>query len=523
MSALRFRGLSTVALLTLLSRVMGLARDAGMAVLFGAGPLLDAFSLAFRLPNLARRLFGEGALTTAFLPVFVRTYQDDADLGRRVAWSTTRWLASVLAASVLVVELGVALAAPYASADVGVLLELIAWLFPYVLFVCVAAQLSAVLHGRDHFFWPAALPVVLNGFWLAALVLAPVWFDDRFNQMRFVAGSIAVAGLVQCVLAERATSAVGVGYRPASRDPHPEATRSSVREVLRTMIPTLFGLTITQVNVIVDSVLAWGFSPSSGISAGYQLVEEGTATALYLGQRLFQFPLGVFGVALGTVLFPVLAKHAAANDRTALSRDLTSGLQLCVCIGLPASMGLILLAPNIPRVMFEYGSFDANDSLLTAKMIAAYGLAVWAMIGLLIVNRAFYAVGDPQTPLRAGLWAVVVNTGLNAILLVPLGGVGLALATSIASIVQLIYTIRILSGSIVDIDWRALSRTAAKTAAATLAMAAAIELCHQAMGERGRYLELAVPFAIGVATYVLAARVLRLSELFSLLQRAPEE
>lgn len=515
-----FRGLSTVATLTLVSRVLGLIRDAGMAVLFGAGPLLDAFSLAFRIPNLARRLFGEGALSTAFLPVFLKTYAENPICGRRVAWSCVGLLGAGLSLLVIVAELAIASSLPFVGSELAVLLELIAWLFPYVVFICVAAQFAAVLHGIEHFFWPAILPVVLNGIWLLAIATAPELFDAPITQIRFIAASVVVAGAIQCGLVARAVCVRGLGISFEEFKEDRDATKQAMRRVLATMLPTLIGLTVTQLNVVVDSALAWTLSASSGISGQWQWVESGTATALYLGQRLFQFPLGVFGVALGTVLFPVLTRHAHAKRKDLLSRDLTYGLKLTFSIGLPASLGLILLSEPIPRLLFEYGAFDAADTLATSKMIAGYGVGVWAAVALLIVNRAFFAVGDTRTPLRAGLFAVALNLFLDGALVYSCGGFGLALATSFSAVCQLLYSLQMLKRTVAPIEWRDLFTTVAKASAATIAMTVGIEITMQSLSqESGRLLELAVPLTVGILTYFACAKLVGLQEVFGLLKR----
>lgn len=514
---MQFRGLSTVASLTLLSRVLGLARDAGMAVLFGAGPLLDAFSLAFRLPNLARRLFGEGALTTAFLPVFLKAYDHDEDHGRRIAWSTIAVLTALLAVLAVVVCSIALLAAPLVGEEFAFLLELIALLFPYVIFICVAAQASAVLHARNRFFWPAALPVLLNTIWLFAVFFAPAVTDNQTSQMRWVAASIVAAGLIQCGTVFLNLHGIGLGYRTGDLTVDREKTRAALKDVGTTMLPTLAGLTVTQLNVVIDSILAWTLSPSSGVADTWQFVNEGTASALYLGQRLLQFPLGVFGVALGTVLFPLLTRHAQANNTDAFRDSLTRGLQLSCVIGIPASLGLVMLATRIPRLLFEYGEFDASDTLQTSKMIAAYGIGVWAAVGLLILNRGLYASGDTSTPLRIGLWAVAVNLVLDALFLWKLGGYGLALATTSATVFQLALSMHAVRESI---DVPPLVRTAAKTSAAALVMVAVLAATMQLLpASTGRLAGLTIPFATGVAAFAVTAWIVKLRELLWLVTR----
>ena len=506
-----FRGLSTVASLTLGSRVLGLTRDAAMAVLFGAGPLMDAFSVAFRVPNLARRLFGEGSLTAAFLPAYTRVAAESPEAARRLTWSVAAalggalWLATLAAEAVI----GGVLAAGWGSEGLRTLLELTAVLLPYVVWICLAAQLSAVLHAAGRFFLPAALPLVLNAVWLAAIGAAAVTGWLPRSQMLLIAAAVSLSGVVQCALVASATVRLVGG--PAAFGEAWRSSRAEIRAIAGAMLPTLVGLSITQFNAVLDSLLAWGLSPSAGL--GWPLVSDGTATAMYLGQRMYQFPLGVFGVALGTVIYPVLARHAQAGDRPAMGRDLTRGLELSALIGLPASVGLMLLSRPVVRLLFEHGEFTAADTLLTSRMVAAYALAVWAFIGLLIVNRGFYAAGDTRTPLRAGLIAVVVNLVLNAALLPLLGGVGLAAATGLAAVVQLVWSVRRMRRSGMPIDGGSLRRTILATAAATAVMG--VVVLSASRMDAGRIGNVAVPVVAGAAAYAAAAAALGLRRVVS--------
>ena len=492
----------------MVSRVLGLARDAGMAVLFGAGPLMDAFTVAFRLPNLARRLFGEGAVTAAFLPVFVREHQRDELRGRQLAWAVTAALATVLMVIVAAAELAVLLGLAVAEGPTRRLLELIAILTPYLLFICTAAQLSAVLHALRRFFWPAVLPIILNVFWIAAVVAAPRLHTDADDQLRFICAAITLSGIVQ----------VGTLLAVLRRLRFEWSwdwgkTRDEVREIAAGVLPTVVGLSITQLNAVADSLLAWGLSSSSGVGEAWQFVEPGAATALYLGQRVHQVPLGVFGVALSTVFFPLLADHAQNGRRDALGRDLTRGFQACLVIGLPAAAGLILLADRIPRLLFEYGQFTAGDTALTARMLVGYGCGVWAFMAVPLLNRGFYADGDRTTPMRIGLWVIVVHLALDVVGVLTLGGAGLALATSLAAIVHLAWTTAVVDRRLAALTRTPLVETAVKSAAATAAMAGVCGALILATREADRFAQVVVPVAGSVATYAAMAFTLRLDRI----------
>jgi len=234
------------------------------------------------------------------------------------------------------------------------------------------------------------------------------------------------------------------------------------------------------------------------------------ATALYLGQRLYQFPLGVFGVALGTVLFPLFARHAQRGESDRLREDLSLGIRLVVAIGLPASAGLMLIAHPLATLFFQYGKFDAAAARMTGDMILCYGSGVWAYCGLLILQRAFYAVGDRLTPMSIGLWAMLLNIILNLTLIWPMGGRGLALSTSLVAAIQCLITCVLLQRRIGRLEWRGIATTAAKTVIAVAVMSGVCQLCLAWTEMRG--LNLVVPLAGGAVAYLASAWLLGLRE-----------
>lgn len=524
-------GLRIVSLLTLLSRVLGLIRDVLMAAVFGSGPMMDAFSVAFRIPNLARRLFGEGALSTAFLPVFMR---DADERGPESAWRLAATVFAGLGALLLVVVLlgeGVLWAAGawgQTSPDVRLLLFLTAVLLPYLLLICLAAQLSAVHHAREQFARPALLPVLLNLVWIATLLGVVPLFESPREKITAVAVGILAGGTLQLAAPLLALFRQGFRLRTDWR-----AHRRTVSRLWRALLPVLLGLSITQINTLADSVIAWAFSPSEGGPATMPLwgdlaypMPAGTASALYFAQRMYQFPLGVFGVALGTVLFPLFARQAHAGARDDLRRSIGLGMRLVVAIGLPASAGLMLLAAPVTRLLFQHGEFDAVSAARTAELIAVYGSAVWAFCGLLILQRAFFAVGDARTPLKTGLAAVAVNLTLDFTLIWFWGGNGLAAATAVAAVLQVGLTAILLQSRIGRLDWPAFATTTCKTILATGVMSAAcvalLAVWSESPGFAPRLLRAGVPLLVSIAVYAAAAKLLRLEEPWLLLRRPGE-
>jgi putative peptidoglycan lipid II flippase len=303
-----------------------------------------------------------------------------------------------------------------------------------------------------------------------------------------------------------------------------------VREIVQAMVPIVLGLSITQVNTCVDSLIAWGLSAPhgqpgatlSGTGWAYPL-EAGAVSALYYGERMYQFPLGVFGVALGTVLFPLLARHAARGELGQLREDLTLGLKLVLVIGVPAGAGLMFLAEPISAALLEHGAFQPGDTLRAARTTAAYGSGVWAYCGLLILQRGFYAIGDRLTPLRIGVAAVGLNLVFNLTLIWFLAEVGLALSTALCATLQVAALIWCLQLRIGRLAWKEIGRTLGRTLGATAVMTAAglgmLAWQTELQVLDGRLGRLLAPLIVSVLAFVLAAQLLRLEEFWLLLRR----
>ena len=518
----------SVGMLTLLSRILGLVRDGVMATQFGNGMIRDAFSVAFRVPNLARQLFGEGALSTAFLPVFIRDLeQNDKETAFRTATAVLISVSVFLFWSLLIAETLVLAVWHFAelNQEAHLLLGLTAVLLPYLLLVCVLAQACAIMHGLGSFSVPAMFPVLLNALWISAAIIVWNSISHSVTRIYAISASIVGIGVVQLILSWPTLKKLGFEFQRTWRD-----NADRVREIRRTMLPVVLGLSITQLNTLLDSVMAWlltspSYPTQTGWLSNYPL-SEGTASALYLGQRLYQFPLGVFGVALGTVIFPLLALHAERKELTRFRDDFLHGLRLVIGIGLPASAGLILVAAPLTDALFRHGAFTHSDSRQTAAMIMMYGLGVWASCGLLIVNRAFYALGDRRTPLQAGVLSVLVNLVASLTLVWPLEGRGLALATAISAAFQFALAAWLLSKRLESVDWLDLGGVTWRAIVCTGAMCVVVMLLSgwlsslEYPGEATRRATLlASPVAAGIFVYLTMARMTGLHEPFELLQR----
>jgi len=512
-------GAGVTSLGTLVSRLLGLLRDVATAALLGmsGGGVMDAFVVAFRIPNLFRRLFGEGALAASYLPVLSARLEHDRTAAWQLASVAMTWLAVLLTALVV---LGEALCALIWSIwgglpGVGLLLGLTAVMLPYLLFVCLAAQLAATLHAARHFSTPALVPAVLNVCWLAGAWFVAPWFaPDRQAQAYVLGVAILVAGALQVAVQLPALRSRGFRY-----DYQWQASRADVAEIVRAMGPMIVGLAVTQINTLADSLIAWGLAvPAAGprqiawLGGVEYPMRQGAAAAIYYGERLYQFPLGLIGLAVATAIFPLLSRHAARGDQRRLGADMTLGLRLVVLLAVPAGVGLMILAEPLARLLFERGRFTAHDAARAARMIATYASGVWAYCALPVLVRGFYARGDRMTPVRVGLAVVGVNLALNLLLIWPLAESGLALATSLTAGLQTV----ILGGRFsrrCPLGWRALGATAARTLVATGAMAAA---CYAGLALIGpddapatRLLRVFVPVALGGSVYLATHWLLR--------------
>ncbi len=547
-------GLRIVSLCTLLSRVLGLVREIAMAALFGNGRVLDAFTVAFAIPNLARALFGEGALSTAFLPLFVREQeQHGRESANRLASAVFVWAAIGLSALVAVAELilaGVLWLAPL-SCSARLWLTLTSVMLPYLVLVCLTAQIGAVLNACGRFVWPALLPVVFNVCSLAAIWWVQHQDFSAETQAIWLAIAVVATGFVQLVIPWPQLLLAGFRFDPRWRD-----AKDRLKELLQMMAPIVLGLSITQLNVLCDRLIAWGFSrteivqvsdespktvadcdapkieqPHSEISpirADWRVLEPGTASALNQGQRLYQFPLGLLGVALGTVIFPLLTRHAERGDMQRLRDDLALGLRLVFVYGLPASAGLWLLADQLSVVIFQHGKFTAADARQTAEMIACYGIGVWAFCGSLIVQRGYYAIGDRRTPLKIGLGIMLINLCLNISLIFVIGARGLALSTSLCGILQFGLCLLFIQERVGRLPWKSLASHSVRAFIGTVAMTATAwwvrqYFSEQAINSTGRFLQLVATVLAALASYALLTLILRLDEFWMLLRRHHEE
>ncbi len=438
---------------TFSSRILGFVRDIVLARLFGATPAADAFFVAYRIPNLLRELFAEGSMSAAFIPVFTeyrtrRTHRD--------AWEfASAAFTTLLTAVTLVTVLGV-LAAP---AIVWLLAPgfhddperlqtttvLTRVMFPYLVFISLAALAMGVLNSLRAFAAPAFSPVFFNLFVIGcALFVAPTLPEPIVG--------VAI-GVVAGGAAQFAMQLPGLAFRKMLFGLRFEPGHPGVRRVGTLMVPYLLGLSVTQVNITISTVLASFF--------------DGGPTYLFYGMRLIHFPLGIFGVALATAILPTLSTQAARGALGELRQTLSFGLRLILFIILPAMLGLIFLRVPIVHLFFEHGSFTAGDTAGTAAAVLYYALGLWAFAGVRILVTAFHSMQDTKVPALAAASAVVANLAFALLFMKPLAHAGLALATALAAMVNGGILILVLNRRL-GVDWKAVSRSLGRVLVAVL-------------------------------------------------------
>ena len=439
---------------TLLSRILGFVRDMVLARLFGAGLAADAFFVAYRIPNLLRELFAEGSMSAAFIPVFSgyltrRTKRDAWELASAAFTTLLTILTGVCLLGILAAPWIVKLIAPGFSDDpereaLTTLLTRI--MFPYLLFIGLAALAMGVLNSVRSFAAPAFSPVLFNIAIIAsAFLLAPHFAEPILA----VAVGVVIGGLAQLLsqmpALRRAELLFGWRY---------DFAHEGVRRIGWLMAPALIGLSVTQVNILVSTILASYF--------------PGGPTYLFYGMRLIHFPLGIFGVALATALLPSLSTQAAKGELDALRGTLGFGLRLIFFIIVPAMVGLILLRVPIVHLFFEHGRFSAADTQGTAAAVLAYAVGLWAFAGVRIVISAFYSLQDTRTPVLVAVVALAANIALSLLLMGPLRHAGLALATALSAILNMGLLLVFLTRRLGAFGWEAILRSHARVVLASV-------------------------------------------------------
>ncbi len=470
------KGFRQIAVLTVASRVLGFIRDMAFAYFLGAGTLFDGWAIAFKIPNLARRIFGEGAASASFIPVYSEELHERPESANKLACTVVTAVAVLLAAVVLIGEAIIwgyyTFLSKYPGTDLK--LQLAGIMLPYMVIICVVAILAGILQTHRHFASPAAAPMVLNIFIIGSLCFSGWVLSIRPERQVFVvAAAVLVAGLIQLLMQLAPLHSRGIYLRPAW-----QVRSEAFRKIIILMGPMVLGMTATQINTLADDFIALWFSGSAEKGEYFLLLGRqiryplwaGAVSHLYYSQRLYQFPLGVLGISLATAVFPVMSADAARKDTGALLKTISRGLQGAVFVALPATAGLILIRSVLIRAAFQRGVFGTADTVITSVVLSFYALGLCGYFLQQIVTRSFYAIQDSKLPAQTAAIAVIVNIILNLTLIWFMGAAGLALATAICSYLQVAIMMTLLAKRFEAINYRTVTVTLGKTTIATTAM-----------------------------------------------------
>lgn len=424
MSKSLVKSTTVVVAMTMISRVFGFIRDMVTATIFGAGAYFDAFSVAFRIPNFMRRLFAEGSFAQAFVPV-LSEYQKNKP--EEEVKKFIGAMAGTLGVTLLIVTIIGIFAAPlivsiFAPGFVlqsgdryALAVTMLRITFPYLMLISLTAFAGSILNTYSKFAIAAFTPVFLN----ICMIAAAIWLAPQFaTPIIGLAWGVFIAGIVQLLFQIPFLQQLGFLVRPHIyfRDP-------GVRRVLKLMVPALVGVSVGQINLLIDTLFA-------------SLLMVGSVTWLYYSDRLMEFPLGVFGVAISTVILPNLSRHHATQSELSFSLTLDWALRAVLLIGIPAGVVLAVLAGPLLSTLFQYGKFHAHDVQMASRSLTAFALGIAPFMLVKILAAGFYAKQNIRTPVRIGIVAMIANSIFNLLLIMPLAHAGIALATSLAALVN---------------------------------------------------------------------------------------
>ncbi len=418
-----FKSTAVVGAMTFLSRILGLIRDIIFATFFGVDGGTDAFFVAFKIPNFMRRLFAEGAFSQAFVPVFSeykekRSFNELKDLINHVAGSLGGFLLILSIVGSLAAPLLVYIFAPGFVDEERFQLtaDMLSITFSYIFFIALVAFAGGILNSYNKFAVPAFTPVLLN----LSLISAAIWGADYFQQpVMALAWGVALAGVLQLVFQTPFLAKLKLLPKPKFKRAH-----AGVKQIQKLMLPAIIGSSVAQINLLLDTIIA-------------SFLITGSVSWLYYSDRLVEFPLGVFGIALATVILPSLSKQHTNQSTEQFNQTLDWALKLVTLIALPAALGLLLLASPLLATLFGYGEFSLHDTEMSALSLTAYALGLPAFIYIKVLAPGFYARQDTKTPMRIGIQAMIANMFLNLLFVIPMvmmefegPHTGLALATS---------------------------------------------------------------------------------------------
>jgi putative peptidoglycan lipid II flippase len=516
-SVVRSAGVVSVAVL--MSRITGLLRESVMARLFGAGLIYDAFMLGFRIPNLTRDLFAEGALSSAFVPTFTdylanRGKEEAARLANLVATALILVVSVVCALGVIFAPQLVHLLAPGYAEVPGkfeLAVSMTRTMFPFLLLVALAAQAMGVLNACNKFGVPALASTFFNIGSVAFGVVLGIWLGPALHLSRIegMAIGVVLGGALQLIWQLPSLHRLGFRFRVAFNWKHPGLVR-----IFILMVPAILGNAAVQINVMVNTNFASTISdPVRGL--------DGPVSWLSYAFRFMQLPLGLFGVAMASATLPSISRSAAAGNMDEFRRTLSKSLGMVFLLTLPSSVGLAVLGKSIIGGIYQGGRFQLYDTQQTALALSCYAIGLAGYAALKVLNPAFYALGDARTPMLVSLGSIVVNfaAAMTMVRLVGLGHAGLALSTSIVALFGFVLLFEILRRRIGGVYGRELASGIGKVLIASIVMAVAIWLSSHGIerwlgvSQLARLADLAVSIPLGLLVFYGACRFLRVDEI----------
>jgi len=503
------RAAGVVGSATLLSRVLGYARDMVIAYFFGAGWATDAFFVAFRIPNTLRRLFGEGSMTVSFIPVYTdyilhRTKEESQELVDVAFTLASSVLMGLTVLGIVFSPLIIAALAPGFDdpRQVELTIRMTRIVFPFLFFIGLVALAMGILNAHRHFAAPALAPTLLN---LSMIASAYLLFHRLADPIVSLAIGVFFGGMIQVAFQLPFLVKKGVMFRLNFHFLHP-----AIKRICILMGPALFGVAVAQINVFVGQILA-------------SFLLEGSISWLYFAYRLIEFPLGIFVIALGTAALPSFSQLVSEGSMEEFRDTISFSLRLVLFVSVPAMVGLIVLRIPIIHLLFQHGAFTHGDTLLTAQALFYYGIGLWAIAGVRILAPAFYAMQDTKTPVKIAIVSFLAHVGLSLILMGPLKHAGLALANSLASMINVLLLLIWLRKRIGGIDWARILRSLVQVVVASglmgwVAYWVASRTSWVDPGYWGmKVLFLAAGIMAGALTYFAVSHLLRNGELSFLL------
>jgi putative peptidoglycan lipid II flippase len=498
------RAAGVIGLSTLLSRILGFIRDMVTAWFFGAGFLTDAFFVAFRIPNILRRLLAEGSLSIAFVPVFTESIaRNGKEEAFRMARSALRLLSIILTGvtliGVLAAPLMVRVMAPgFEGEKYTLTLILTRIMFPYVFFICLVALCMGILNVLGHFAAPALSPVLLN----LSIIGAVFFISPHLGQPVFgLALGVLLGGVLQLLLQVPVLIHKGFFFWKKAPLYHP-----GVKKIFQMMGPAAVGAAGHQINILIGTLLA-------------SLLPEGSVSFLYYADRLVEFPLGIFAISTSVAALPSLARQAADQNMPALKNTFSHAINFTLFITFPAMVGLMVLTRPIVALLFERGAFDPHSTEMTVYALTWYASGLWAFAAVRVIVSAFYALMDTQTPVKMATVSIAANIAISIALMGPMKHGGLALATSLSSTLNVFLLLWSLRRKIGALDLKKMIESVFKSMVCSCVMGACLWWMIDILDMHGApetltlLWQLGLLIAAGIVVYVSSAAVLKCREL----------